>query len=201
LDERASGAFDASSLIRGLFYRFRFGSGVEFICLDTSKEGGPLSERVFKDQRNRGFLQSALPEASGGPRWRIPFCHHPPFCAGPDHPSDGGGMGDLVRRFQDAGVRVVLSGHEHQFQHGQLNGVNYIVSGASGKVATGTPKKFAKAHTVSWAAACHFLLVKVDGNQMTIRPIGELRDGKLADIERLAPDGSAVTEPIVINLA
>ena len=200
MNERASGALDASSLIHGLFYRFRFGSGVEFICLDTSKEGGPLSERVFKDQRNRVFLQSALPEAKGEPRWRIPFCHHPPFCAGPDHPSDGGGMGDLVKRFQDAGVRVVLSGHEHQFQHSELKGVNYIVSGASGKVNTSTPKKFAKAHTLSWAAACHFLLVKVDGNQMTIRPVGELRDGKLADIERRDPSGAVVTGPVVVNL-
>jgi hypothetical protein len=200
LNEIASGAMDASSLSPGLFYRFRFGSGAEFICLDTSKESRLSKERVFTHPHHQDFLNSALPKANGEPRWRIPFCHHPPFCAGPDHPNTKG-MNDLVRRFEEAGVRVVLSGHEHQFQHSRLNGVNYIVSGASGKVNTGTPKKFAKAHTVSWAAACHFLLVKVDGNQMTIRPVGELRDGKLADIERLAPDGSAVAGPIVVNLA
>ena len=36
-------------------------------------------------------------------RWRIPFCHHPPFCAGPQHRNTDG-MGALVALFEAAGV-------------------------------------------------------------------------------------------------
>jgi len=33
-------------------------------------------------------------------RWRIPFCHHPPYCAGPRHHNTRD-MQPLVRRFRD----------------------------------------------------------------------------------------------------
>jgi len=202
LDQRIAGeeAAGRASVDPGLFYRFRYSSEVEFICIDTSKEPSVFDKRLFAHPKHQEFLKSAFPKAGAAPGWRIPFCHHPPFCAGPQHHNTDG-MDDLIKLFEQAGVRLVLSGHEHQFQHSRANGVDYIVSGASGKVRVGKPDKFAKARTVSWAAAFHFLLITVDGNQLTIRPVGELRDGKLSDIERLAPDGSAVTGPIVVKLA
>lgn len=200
INQRIAGeeAAGRASLDPGLFYRFRYGSEVEFICLDTSKEG-LFDKRLFAHPKHEEFLHAALPEAGGAPGWRIPFCHHPPFCAGPRHHNTDG-MEALVKRFERAGVRLVLSGHEHQFQHSRSNGVDYIVSGAAGKVRSGTPNKFAKARTVSWAAAAHFLLITVDGKRLTVRPVGELRGGKLADIERRDPGGAVINDPITVNL-
>ncbi len=109
-------------------------------------------------------------------------------------------MTELVQRFQNAGVKVVLSGHEHQFQQSRSDGVEYLVSGGAGKLRTRTPDKFTEARTVSWAAKYHFLLITVDGKRMTVRAIGELNNGTLVDIPRKRPNGSGVNGEIVINL-
>ena len=110
-------------------------------------------------------------------------------------------MSEIVKRFEQAGVRVVLSGHEHQFQHSRANDVDYLVTGGAGQLRTATPDKFAEARTVSWAATYHFLLVTVDGKRMTVRAIGQLsNEGKLVDIPRKAPNNTAVTNEIIVHL-
>jgi hypothetical protein len=38
----------AASIEPGLFYRFRFGSNIEFVCIDTSKQTWLCAERYFK---------------------------------------------------------------------------------------------------------------------------------------------------------
>jgi hypothetical protein len=203
INERIAGeeAAGRASIDPGLFYRFRFSSDVEFICIDTSKEPDLFDKPLFHHPKHQEFLNSALPATTAGQSsmWRIPFCHHPPFCAGPQHYNTAG-MTELVQRFQNAGVKVVLSGHEHQFQQSRSDGVEYLVSGGAGKLRTRTPDKFTEARTVSWAAKYHFLLITVDGKRMTVRAIGELNNGTLVDIPRKRPNGSGVNGEIVINL-
>ena len=58
---------------------------------------------------------------------------------------------------------MVLSGHEHNFQHSHADGIDYFVTGGGGKIRPGPPTRFAEAHTVKWASAVHFLLVRIDG--------------------------------------
>ena len=53
---------------------------------------------------------------TGAALWRIPFCHHPPYCAGPQHHNTKG-MQRLIPLFERSGVKVMFSGHEHNFQH------------------------------------------------------------------------------------
>jgi tartrate-resistant acid phosphatase type 5 len=143
-------------------------------------------------------MQRAFPpREQGGVRWRIPFGHHPPFCAGPLH-GNTDRMEPLVRLFEQGGVRACFSGHEHNFQHSIWNGVDSFVSGAGSKIRRRVPRWFEEAHTESWSGECHFLLITIDGAVMTIRAIGESRDATLADIPRLTPGGDAVQGPIVV---
>jgi hypothetical protein len=200
--ERIAGeeAAGRASMGPGLFYRFRVGSDVEFICIDTSKEPAFSGIRLFEHPNHRAFLEAALSPASlETPRWRIPFCHHPPFSAGPRHKNTDR-MGPLTRRFENAGVRVVFSGHEHNFQHSEVNGIAYVVSGAAGKLRVDRPDSFDKAHTVSWSSTCHFLLVTIDGPKMVVRPIGALgAGGVLEDIPCFAPrEGQHVVQPSIV---
>jgi hypothetical protein len=74
------------------------------------------------------------------------------------------------------------------------------VSGAAGKLRRGRPNKLAEAGTVSWSDTPHFLLVTIDGARMTVRAIGELVDGKLADIPRRGPNDEFIAGPIEIAL-
>jgi hypothetical protein len=184
-----------ASLTPGLFYRFRVASDVEFVCIDTSKEHF-FKRRLFDYPKHQEFLRGAFPpRQQGGIRWRIPFCHHPPFCAGPRH-TNTDGMERLVTLFEAAGVRACFSGHEHNFQHSRWNGIDYFVTGAASKIRRGVPGDMERAHTESWAAACHFLLVTIDGDTMTVRAVGGDEDGRLIDITRLDPRGHAVSGPI-----
>ena len=64
------------------------------------------------------------------------------------------GMEDIVTMLGERWVRACFSGHEHNFQHAQHNGVTYFVTGAGSKVRTSVSNKFADAHTRSWAATC-----------------------------------------------
>jgi predicted phosphodiesterase len=194
--EEASGH---ASLDPGLFYRFRVGRDIEFICLDTSKESFFRGKRLFEYPKHREWIEQTF-AADGGVRWRIPFCHHPPFCAGPQHHNTDR-MEPLVRLFARGGARVVFSGHEHNFQHSHHDGIDYFVTGAGSKVRKGSPDRdrFGEAHTRSWSDHAHFLLVTIDGDLMRVRAIGELVGGHPRDLPRYAPDGTPMPGDIVIR--
>jgi tartrate-resistant acid phosphatase type 5 len=197
ITEEATGK---ASLDPGLFYRVHIGRDLELICIDTSKEHFFSRGRLFLHPEHQAFLEESLHVADRvGAGWRIPFCHHPPYCAGPRHHNTTD-MHPLMARFRAAGVRVMFSGHEHNFQHSHVDGVDYFITGAAGKLRRGRPDRFAAAHTVSWSDTPHFLLVTVDGATMTVRAIGELVDGALADIPRRGPNDEFLAGPIRVTL-
>ncbi|HET8644732.1 MAG TPA: metallophosphoesterase, partial [Vicinamibacteria bacterium] len=198
LTERLQGeeASGRASVGPGLFYRFRFGSQVEFVCIDSSRQSFLFGERFFRHPNHQPFLDAAFPASEGAqrPRWRIPFAHHPPYCAGPRWGNSKSSIQDLVPRYQRGGVRLVLSGHEHNFQHAQVDGIHYFVTGAGGKVRHGRPEGFAAARTVKWASAAHFLLVRIAGELADVTPIGE--EG--VPLATLDPEGRPVEARTVV---
>jgi hypothetical protein len=197
--ERLAGEEQAgrASVGPGLFYRFRHGRDIELIALDTSRRRLLFGERYFRHPNHIPFLEAAFPpNAAEAPRWRIPFSHHPPYCAGPMHGNSVSSIEHLVPLYRRSGVRLVLSGHEHNFQHSRADGIDYFVTGGGGKVRGGRPAKMAEAKTVSWAAQCHFLLVLIDGDQARVTPIGG--DGR--PLALAGPDGAAVEATTVIRL-
>jgi tartrate-resistant acid phosphatase type 5 len=202
LRERLTGGEEAAgraSFCPGLFYRFRYGSNIEFVCLDTSKEGFFRGRRLFEYPKHWEFVESAFPEDQGAGLWRIPFCHHPPYCAGPQH-GNTKSMQRLIPLFARAGVKVVFSGHEHNFQHSLADGIHYFVTGAAGKLRRLAPDRFDEAHTVTWATECHFLLAAITGDTMRVRAIGEADapDRDPLDITRLDPAGGEHIGPMEI---
>jgi len=199
LAERLNGeeAAGRASIGPGLFYRFRYGRDVELVCVDTSRQSLLFGDRFFRHRNHAPFLEAAFPAVPGpdAPRWRIPFSHHPPYCAGPMHANSESSLETLVPLYRRAGVRLVLSGHEHNFQHSRADGIDYFVTGGGGKVRTGAPRGFEAAHTVSWAATCHFLLVKVKGETAEVTPIGG--DGRPLDLR--SPSGAQVPATTLVR--
>jgi tartrate-resistant acid phosphatase type 5 len=200
LNERIASdeASGRASVDPGLFYRFRYGRDVEFICIDTSKEGFFRGKRLFEYPKHREWMeQTFVPDPVV--RWRLPFFHHPPFCAGPNHHNTDR-MEPVLQLMSQGGARAVFNGHEHNFQHAVHAGIDYFVTGAGSKVDRGTPDDFAGAHTESWSPNAHFLLVSVEGETMSVRAIGELAGGKLQDVPRFTPDGATVQGPMIVRL-
>lgn len=198
LAERLKGeeAAGRASIGPGLFYRFRYGRDVEFVCIDTSRRSLLFGERFFRHRNHAPFLESAFSARPDAARWLVPFSHHPPYCAGPLHGNSKSSLETLVPLYRRAGVRLVLSGHEHNFQHSRADGIDYFVTGGGGKVRPGPPRDFEAARTVSWAAACHFLLVKIEGGTAEVTPIGG--DGR--PLELRSPSGAAVPATTVIRV-
>ena len=179
----------------GLFYRFGYGSEIEFVCIDTSKEEFFRGKRLFDFPKHAEWVECAFPPSTDGVRWRIPFAHHPPFSAGPLHHNTRS-MARLLPLFQRAGVKAMFSGHEHNFQHSRADGIDYFVTGAGGKFRRAIPDGFEEAHTQSWSHHCHFLLCVIEGASLEVRAIGELGAAGLEEIPRFDPAGGAVAGPM-----
>ena len=188
----------SASLNPGLFYRFQVGANLEFICIDTSIASDMDVEHYFDDPAHNRWVKDVL--AAPGARWRIPFSHHPPYCAGPEHTNTTGMVERLVPLFQAAGVRLVLSGHEHNFQHAVVNDIHYVVSGAAGKLRPEAPQRFDAAGTQAWAAASHFLLARADDERIRIHPVADVDEsGALVPIELVDPAGRPMPPSIEIG--
>ncbi|HYE89183.1 MAG TPA: metallophosphoesterase [Vicinamibacterales bacterium] len=190
-----------ASFSPGLFYRFRYGSEIEFVCIDTSKETFFRGYRLFEFPKHWDFVEQSFPAEGPHPAWRIPFAHHPLYSAGPRHHNTRG-MEKLLPLFERSGVRVMFAGHEHNFQHSRSARLDHFVTGAAGKVRRAKPDGFGPAYTQSWSTACHFLLGHIEGRSMTVRAIGTIDEPSASpgDIERFDTRGHPVTGAIQIHL-
>ncbi|CAN5844594.1 hypothetical protein BH23ACT10_BH23ACT10_21350 [soil metagenome] len=187
-----------ASLDPGLFYRFSYGSQVHFVAVDSTLAPGMDAEHFVDHPRHRKFLERVLTDDAPG--WTIPFSHHPPFCAGPKHGNTEHLVDSLVSLLERGGVRVMLSGHEHNFQHASVNGVDYIITGAAGKVREGRPDGWEQAGTRSWIDEGHFLVVDVDVDRMTIHPVTDVDDdGRFTYVQPVDRDGAPASVPIVVD--
>ncbi len=170
--ERMEGTRPGSTVMKAnaCMYRFRYGRDVEFVALDTADGKGPYTTHTK-------FIDEAFPPAaSQAPvRWKIPFFHHPPFCGGPLHPDDAGVKAHLVPRFEASGVKLVLSGHEHNYQHWIHDGIHYFVTGAAGSLRDGKVRSRSAPNVpegpASWAAEYHHLLVTLGPDKAEIKAI------------------------------
>src|SRR5262249_18341699 len=144
------------------YYRFSYGDFADFFALDstTNSEEGPARPMFRKDGDQSRWLQQNLSESRA--RWKIPYFHHPPFNAGPRHPSAEEDLEHWLEMFRSNGVKVVFTGHEHNFQfteaNGQTGGIRYIISGSGGELRQGDVRReMAGAQTQGWAAVHQFL--------------------------------------------
>lgn len=158
------------------YYEFSYANLVDFFALDSTKNtmsGGP-SPAYAADSAQTAWLRQHL-AASKAP-WKIPYFHHPPFNAGPLHPSAVTVLRHWVDMFVSSGVKVVFSGHEHNFQFTEVSAdtfnIRFIVSGAGGELRPADVRSgMAQSHTAGAAAQAHFCVVEIDGKSMKVTPI------------------------------
>ncbi len=186
-----------ASLGPGLFYRVQLGALLELVCIDTTW-GREEGQHWFCDDDHQRWLRQAFSDRRAA--WQVPFCHHPAWCAGPHHPGMGEQVEHLVPLYDRADVRLVLSGHEHNLQHGRVDGLDYVVSGAGGKLQHDPAVHFEVAGTLSWAAEPHCLLVQVAQDHLTVTPYGATPPGgQPVPVVRHTPSGATTDAPITLR--
>lgn len=127
--------------------------------------------------------------AASRARWRVAVFHHPPYTCG------GHAGSATVRRvwsplFERHGVRLVLSGHDHNYQRFAVRrGVSYVVHGGGGarlyrlqRCPRGYP------HRVAARAAHGYLHVTAADESLTVSAVG--LDGRTIDRVTLSDIGA-----------
>lgn len=181
------------------WYDFHFADLAEFFSLDSttnSLNGRPKPVFLEGGEQFKWF-QNQIAESKF--LWKIPYWHHPPYNAGPLHGASLKDLKPFCDLFVQHGVKVVFSGHEHNFQftgqNAETSGIEYVVSGAGGELRPGNVRgRMVQANIIGWAAERHFLEVEIDGNEMQIRPLG------VKPIEPVDPNGNKVQMPVTVKL-
>jgi tartrate-resistant acid phosphatase type 5 len=158
------------------YYNFTYGGLAQFFALDSTSntESGPARPGYLEDSAQFHWMQSEF--AKPHPAWVIPYFHHPLFTAGPDHPPSMEQLRHWFSLFVNSGVKVVFSGHEHNFQASEVSpatgGIRFFVSGAGGELRRGNVQKnMQRAHIQAWADQNHFLVIDIDGKTMKVTPL------------------------------
>ena len=181
------------------FYRFSYGGLADFFALDSTQnsEEGPPRPAYAENGDQHKWLRQNLGESQTP--WKIPYFHHPPFNAGPRHPSAAGDLAHFMEAFQKNGVKVVFSGHEHNFQFSKLGrqtgGIRYIVSGSGGELREGDVRgSMDRSQIEGWAAVLQFLSVEIEGKEMRITPLSTRQ------FDVVNKDGKKIEMPLKVTL-
>lgn len=184
---------------RARYYQFSFGDFADFFALDSTSntaEGRP-KPMFFKGGDQFQWLTKMLPASKA--RWKIPYFHHPPYNAGPGHSASLEELSHFVKLFESSGVKVVFTGHEHNFQlsdRSKTGGLLYVVTGAGGQLRSGDiTRRMAGANIAGWSKQPHFLVVEIEGDTMKITPIGA--NGEAIHVSD--PNGAKVSMPQIVS--
>lgn len=142
--------------------------GVRILALDSNAPIGPGSEQFRFAER-----ELARAEAEGSLRGLVVAIHHGPFSSGRHgefEPLHTNGLLDAMRR---AHVDLIVSGHDHMYERGEVDGLRYVVSGGGGSPLYRANDR--RPYQQRFAAAYHHLRVRLDGATVAfdaIRPDG-----------------------------
>ncbi|HKB17350.1 MAG TPA: metallophosphoesterase family protein, partial [Planctomycetota bacterium] len=136
--------------------------------------GGLVCSPLLSTLEQLDWLDEEL--AGSDARWKIVFFHHPPYSDG-SHGDNPIAQSLLVPIFEERGVDLVISGHDHSYQRfpnllqgsPDPTGPRYVVAGTGGNSGSGvTPGPLLE---VGFESQGTFLL-DVSGNQIRCRFVG-----------------------------
>jgi 3',5'-cyclic AMP phosphodiesterase CpdA len=138
-----------------------------------------IDSNSVDDVEQRAWLDRTL-DASDA-TWKIVALHHPPYSAGYQGSSIDARKA-FSPIFEEHGVQLVLSGHDHDYQRSTpQNGVTYVVSGA----AAGTRRTGERSFTAMSFSWHHFVDISVFEDRLVLRAMNQ--DLRVADEVTIRP--------------
>jgi predicted MPP superfamily phosphohydrolase len=158
------------------YYALRLGE-VEFFALDST----------YVDPQQLEWIKQQLSSSSAP--WKICFFHHPLYSAAHYHGPDLDLRKRLEPIFQQYGVTVVLSGHEHVYERVKpQNGIYYFVLGNGGQLRPHDLRPSAET-AKGFDTDRAFMLMEISGNDLyfqTLSRTGSTVDSGVIHRERWA---------------
>jgi 3',5'-cyclic AMP phosphodiesterase CpdA len=161
------------------YYTFKKGE-VEFFALDST----------YMDPKQLNWLEQNLQKSTA--KWKIAYLHHPLYSNGRAHGPDLDLRNHLTPLFQQYGVNVVFSGHEHSYERlTPEQSIHYFILGNSGKLITHDFRSSARMEK-GFDTDRSFMVVEIAGDNMYFQTIS--RTGQTIDsgsISRSSPSSSS----------
>ncbi len=106
------------------YYTFRWGSA-RFVVLDSQDDF--VSEQ-------RAWLEKTLValDSEAGITWRFVVLHNGPFSSGLHGPNRALQLGHVPELLRAHKIDLVLAGHDHIYERGEVGGLKYLISGGGG---------------------------------------------------------------------
>lgn len=150
---------------------------VEFFALDSN----------YMDPKQLAWLEDQL--KSSGAKWKICFFHHPMFTAATFHGPDLDLRKQLMPLFTQYGVNLVLSGHEHVYEHVKpQSGVYLFIVGNSGELRFHNIRPNNDLDQAGFDTDRDFMMMEISGDELYFQTIS--RTGATIDSGELDLQGA-----------
>ena len=158
-DEPAQRFYENFNMSGKEYYRFTKGN-VSFYSLNSN----------YLDKKQIDWLTGELSKDTS--KWKIFFCHHPPYSSGGKHGSDKQLREIVEPIFLKYGANVVLAGHDHFYERVKpQKGIYYFVSGAGGKLRSGDVRNNSPLTDKAFDTDMSFMLVEIVDDQFYFQTI------------------------------
>jgi predicted phosphodiesterase len=142
------------------FYSVRLGN-VAVVCLNTEMDLSGYQRKWLINELKFYSTDTTI-------HWIFANLHRPPYSSG-SHGSDMKVRKAWCPIFEEYGVDIVFSGHDHSYERTKkINGVIYIVSAGGGAPLYNVGKKEWTAHSEK---THHFCLVKIKQKELVLKSI------------------------------
>ena len=152
-------------------------SFVMFDSQEVEREVHPEDEAEYEEGSTYEWVLEEIEKAKDS-EWTVVVFHQPVFSTGDLHGSEQGFEEAFAEEFAEAGVDLVLNGHEHNYQWGEHLGVTYVVTGGGGAELYDCVVPFVEP-IENCLKEHHFVEIEVSAGGMTltaVSPEGEVLD-------------------------
>lgn len=162
-DRGSSLYFESFPFLRNRHWYSVDREGIHFIVLDSNSPLNPGSEQYQ-------WLVSDLAGLGDPVEFVIAIFHHPLFDVGRDHGSDEKKLLPvLMPLFKEYGVSAVFSGHSHDYQRFEYDGMSFIVTGGGGSTLDDQGR--AHPYLRKFSLRYHFCLLRKDRDSLRVKVI------------------------------
>jgi hypothetical protein len=132
----------------------------------------------YMDSNELDWLQRQLRESNS--KWKIAYFHHPLYSDGRFHGPDLDLRKQLLPLFEQYGVNVVFSGHEHVYERlNPQHGIYFFVLGNSGELRPHNLRRPSGEMAAGFDTDRSFMLVELTADKLYFQTIS--RSGETVD--------------------